>query len=231
MTDINMPLGLVTEYSDRMAASLEKLQSEADLTDYLKAIESGSKEVTRLIADFILLVEIRTGQATDWYSRQAQPMEMSAMVLHLSSTGMADYDTSKVIFRYDLAEESGPVLLDANLFGQSIQRLVSLLVILCRDCPKIDILFKTSQSPKEVLLGISTSAVGLSIDEIEDVNDLLTRSEAFVPELSKYDPALLLAKGVVHYHGGRLTLALNEDQGLAITIKLPVYQQPQKVLT
>jgi signal transduction histidine kinase len=49
-------------------------------------------------------------------------------------------------------------------------------------------------------------------------------------ELSQYDPALLMAKGVVHYHGGRMAIEQLDEQGFSIVIKLPVYQPAGEVL-
>ena len=231
MSDMNMPLGVVSEYSDRMAANLERIRSEEDLLTYLEAIEKGSQNVTRLITDFMMLVELRTGQATDWYSLQSRPTELNKVVEQVSLMAKVNGSEPTLFLERNLSQDVGKVMIDPDLLAHSLNRLVDLLVTLCRGCPEVHVNFKTRQKEEEAELILSTRSVGLTTEEIAEVNLLLSRPESFVLELSQYDPALLMAKGVVHYHGGRMALEQGDDQGFSIVIKLPVYQSAAEVST
>jgi signal transduction histidine kinase len=224
MSDMNMPLGVVSEYSDRMAANLERIQSEEDLLIYLEAIEKGSLDVTRLISDFMMLVELRTGQATDWYSLQSRPSELNSVVEQASLMAKASGNEPRLFLEHKLSRDVGMVMIDPDLLAQCLSRLVSLIVTLCLECSEVLINIETLQIGDEAELILSTLSVGLTNEEIAEVNILLSRPESFILELSQYDPALLMAKGVVHYHGGRIALEQGDDQRFSIVIKLPVYQ-------
>ncbi len=229
MSDMNMPLGVVSEYSDRMAANLERVQSEEDLLIYLEAIEKGSLDVTRLISDFMMLVELRTGQATDWYSLQSRPSELNSVVEQASLMAKASGNEPRLFLEHKLSRDVGMVMIDPDLLAQCLSRLVSLIVTLCLECSEVLINIETLQIGDEAELILSTLSVGLTNEEIAEVNILLSRPESFILELSQYDPALLMAKGVVHYHGGRIALEQGDDQRFSIVIKLPVYQSAAEV--
>jgi DNA-binding response OmpR family regulator len=224
MSDMNMPLGVVSEYSDRMVVNLDRIQSEEDLLIYLEAIEKGSLNVSRLISDFMMLVELRTGQATNWYSLQTHPTDINDVVEQVFLMTQSMSGQHKLVLERDLSWDIGKVMIDPELMIKCMNRLITLIITLCQTCPEIDIKFETHARGAETELVLSTRSLGLTGQEVSEVNVLLARPETFVLELSQYDPALLLAKGVVHYHGGRISIEKHGAQGFSIVIQLPVYQ-------
>ena len=118
-----------------MAANLERIQSEEDLLIYLEAIEKGSQNVSRLISDFMMLVELRTGQATDWYSLQSRPTELNDIVEQVSLMATANGSQPAIILQQNLSRDVGKVMIDPDLLAQCLRRLVSLIITLCRECP------------------------------------------------------------------------------------------------
>ena len=178
----------------------------------------------------MMLVELRTGQATDWYSLQSRPTDINDVVEQVSMLTTINSGLPKLKLHQSLSPNVGRVMIDPELLVQCLRRLVSLIITLCQECAEVVVNFQTLQRGEEAELILSTPSVGLSDEEMAEVNVLLSRPDSFVLELSQYDPALLMAKGVVHYHGGHMSLTHHDRHGFSVLIYLPVYQSAGEIL-
>ncbi len=222
--DLHMPLGVVSDYAQKLETNLERMRSDKDLMAYLRGIQGGSKQVTKLVEDFITLVELRTGKSTDWFALQARPTDINEVLMDVGHFPGNSVDWTRVTARRKLDPEAGMVLINPELLVKCLRRMVSLIIDLGRDLFEIDLLITSSRVGDRVSITLGTEAVSLTVEEAKRVNDLLSRPEAIVLELSEYDPALLIAKGVVHYHDGTIAIDVEKTQGLEFTLTFPVFQ-------
>jgi DNA-binding response OmpR family regulator len=223
MADLNMPLGIVSEFTEKMANNVEKLQSDQALMSYLRGIHSGSAQVSRLVEDFILLVELQTGKTVNWFALQAGPTNVNEVMIGIEGQYRGNDEWSNVVFHHHYSGEVELILMDPELLAKCLGRLVDLIVALCKECQTIDVSLTSEMSNDHVQLTLGTGSVSLTDTEAQQVNLLLAKTEPVVMELSEYDPALLITKGVVHYHSGAIEVDVAGNQRLDFIITFPVY--------
>lgn len=230
LADMNLPLGIVSEYTEKLAENVDKLESDQELMSYLRGIQSGSTQVSRLIEDFILLVELQTGKTVDWFALQARPTDVNQILAEIDRLQRDNGNRQNVIIECRLSDNVPHVLIDPQLLTKCLERLIDLIIALCKDCPKISIILTSHLSNGQILLSIGTQAVSLTDEEAQVVNHLLSRPEPVVLELAGYDPALLITKGVVHYHEGSIVLDVKDNSGLDFIFIFPAYQPSGEVV-
>lgn len=230
LADMNMPLGIVAEYTEKLAENVDKFESDQELMSYLQGIYSGSSQVSRLIEDFILLVELQTGKTVDWFALQARPTNVNEVLREIGRLQQGQGKWQNVTIDRQLSDTIDPVLIDPELLTQCLERLVDLIIALCKDYPEIDITLTSQATDGQILLTIGTQAVSLTDEEAQLVNRLLSRPEPVVLELAEYDPALLITKGVVHYHEGSIILDVKDNSQLDFIFTFPVYQPTKEAI-
>jgi CheY-like chemotaxis protein len=224
LDDLRMPLNIVSDYTEKIAENVNNLQSDQDLVVYLRGIQSGSSQVSRLVQDFMLLVELQTGKSVDWFALQARPTDVNTILSDIPVLGWDVVNQPQVDFRIDLDDGPGSILIDPELLMKCIERLVGLLVALGNEYGEIEIALSTRQTNDRIQITVGTTAVSLTEDEAEKVNTLLAKSDPVVLELSEYDPALLITKGIVHHHEGTVNINVIENERLDFVVSFPVYQ-------
>ena len=60
--EFRTPLTYVTAYYEMLSDSLERFPNHQDFQEYLRGIQAGCIRLTKLIEDFILVIELRTGE-------------------------------------------------------------------------------------------------------------------------------------------------------------------------
>jgi len=224
LDDLKIPLEIVSDYTEKIAGNVNNLQSDQDLVIYLRGIQSGSSQVSRLVQDFMLLVELQTGKSVDWFALQARPTNVNSIVSEIYRIEWNVVNQPQVDFRIDLADEPSYILIDPELLAKCIERLVGLIVALGNEYENIDVTLTTRRTNDRIRITVGTTAVSLTEDEAKKVNVLLAKSEPVVLELSEYDPALLITKGIVHHHEGTVTIKVIENERLDFVVSFPVYQ-------
>ncbi|MEJ2748102.1 MAG: response regulator, partial [Anaerolineae bacterium] len=70
--EFRTPLTYVTAYYEMLSESLNRAPEGQDFREYLRGIQAGCVRLTRLIEDFILVIELRTGEYKTRFNRQAK---------------------------------------------------------------------------------------------------------------------------------------------------------------
>ena len=224
LAEFNVPLDNVKQYTDRLSDSLAKVRSLEQFQEYLQGLEEGSNHVTRLVEDFIMLVELRTGETVDWFKLKSRPTGAN-YVLHSAGTRLqSGYDWLEVEIRYNLVAGDDEVLFDPQLLGKCLERLVEVVLGACpRDMPVKMILASTAEG-EYVLLQVGSPDAVLDSETVSWLNDALNSRQVFVPGLSDFNLALVLVKGIIHYHGGALSVQSGPGHGLTYVVSLPAYK-------
>lgn len=224
MADLSLPLDIVSQYTELLANDLGSAHSDQELKTHLEAIERGSKQVSQFVEDFILLVELRTGEAVDWYVLQQQPGNINQVIRSICRTWSITAGHQDVHFELDLAEVLEPVLIPMDLLASTLERLIEMIAErLDASSPQV-IYIRSDQKGSQVQLEISTAMGDWSAAEVEMISTLLDRREPIVPELYTFEPALLLTKSVFNYHDGLVTIRIGQNDKIIIGLQLPAYQ-------
>jgi two-component system sensor histidine kinase/response regulator len=219
-SDFQMPLSVLSDYTDELASNLEMVRTEADLAAYLRGIQTGSSEVSRLAEDFIFLTSLRTGEASGAFSARAMPQDPA----HILENVWRSYEHSSEFHSIRIDSQIGncEAHIDAETFTNCIHRLIKIVTHTGQDARKSELHLSLTREDGEVRLGVGHVDPD-AVDWDEDrLKHLLDQPGAVIPELSEYDPGLIIAKGIVDLHSGRLAVVRNSRLGYEFVIRLPM---------
>jgi DNA-binding response OmpR family regulator len=223
LAEFATPLADVTQYSDLLSESLADVSSFGQLRSYLEGLENGSNHIARLVEDFILLVELRTGESVDWFKVQARPIQLNEEIQRIGPQLQAGIDWLEVEIRYNLDDGQDAVLIDERLLAKSLERLAEEIVSYCPQALPVRFSLVTQAADGQVHILVGSPDAELSDETISWLDGSLATPRVFEPELRDFSLALLLVKGIIHYHDGQLSVMRGPGHGLTFTISLPVF--------
>ncbi|MGD2078129.1 MAG: response regulator [Chloroflexota bacterium] len=224
LAEFTVPLADVTEYSDLLGESLAGVQSLEQLRLYLLGLEQGSNHITRLVEDFILLVELRTGETVDWFKLQAKPRSINQAMRQAGPKLQTAFDWLEVEIRYNLDAEEDSALIDERLLGKCFERLTEEILNHCPQESPVRLTLTSELGGEQVRLLVGSRDAEFSEEKIEWLAGILESPKVFEPELRDFSLALLLVKGIIHFHNGTLTVTSAPGSGLTFMISLPAYR-------
>jgi DNA-binding response OmpR family regulator len=223
LAEFAAPLADVTQYSDLVGESLADVKSFDQLRTYLEGLEDGSNHIARLVEDFILLVELRTGESIDWFRVQARPLRINQEVGRIGLQLEKGYDWLEVEIRYNLDDEQDAVLIDDRLLAKSLERLTEELISRCPQWLPVRLTLVTQADDGQIQILVGSPEANLPDGTVTWLNGALASSRVFEPELRNFSLALLLVKGIIHYHDGHLSVRRGPGHGLTFVISLPAF--------
>jgi len=110
---------------------------------------------------------------------------------------------------------------DRARLGQLLDNLVSNAVKFTPRGGRVDV--RVSASRETAVLEVRDTGMGIPADEQEHVFERFFRtSRATEQAIQGTGLGLAISKGIVHAHGGRITLASNEDEGATFRVAIPI---------
>lgn len=222
--DIRNPLASVSDYSQRLATSLEKVETEEEMRDSLKGIQSASRRITRLVEDFIFLAEIRTGEAGGSFELLSRPTNASLILLEACDLCRAKARENGVPLDSRIDMELPLALVDYERLKSAIQRLINMLIEYCAVYQRGSISTEALSRDGSVVLVLEVNGVNFSNEKIEQITDLFSQENVSRLDLSEHDPDLVTTKGIIDLHGGQIRIENQPGQNTRFVISLPIYQ-------
>ncbi|MFZ0546586.1 MAG: response regulator [Candidatus Promineifilaceae bacterium] len=222
--DIRNPLTSVSDYSQRMSTYLEVAQTEEEMRDSLKGIQSASRSITRLVEDFIFLAEIRTGEARSSFELVSRPTNVSLILTEACDNCRVKAEQYGITIKRELDMFIPPTLVDFDKLKSSLQRLINMLIEYCNIYHRGDVVVSTSAEDDEVILTLEVKGVSFSNEKVEQIRSLLSQESVKRLGFSDHDPDLITIKGIVDLHDGQIWIENSPGQKTSFVILLPVHQ-------
>ncbi|MDX1615008.1 MAG: response regulator, partial [Candidatus Promineifilaceae bacterium] len=220
MPDFLLPITAVADHSRQLAETLAQVRNDAELLTYLKGIQEGSNQVTRLVEDFILLVELRSGEAAGSFRQRASAQDPTHYFSELARRhGLASSGTTRSAIGSGLPE----VLLEPRSFETAVGRLAVYLSTLAENRGWDQPEWGVSYDGRTVVLRMGYADGTIAADERRRIEQYLEASEPNSMPASEWNAALPVVKNVVELHGGEFTLVKSAEQqsGFVFEVKLP----------
>lgn len=219
--DFRDPLNLVTSYSQKLAESLERAETDVELMASLQGIQAGSQRVTRLVEDFIAVAEYKTGEARSAFAVRAEPLpNVGALLYEAAYERVYGQPDNGIQFQFDLHEQLPPVLGDRERLLATFKRLIDTVIALCPGERPAVLRLASRSINSSVALLVAVSASQISASTIGQIADFLAGDDE-VLEAPLYGPSLTVVKWAIRLHEGRIELRELESGGLIIRIVLP----------
>jgi two-component system, sensor histidine kinase and response regulator len=220
--DFRGPLTLVTSYSQRLAESLERAETDADLLTSLQGIQASSQRVTRLVEDFIAMAEYKTGEARTAFEVRAESLQNVGVLLYEAAyERMYGQGDQELQFQFDLQEQIPAVRGDRERLLSTFRRLFDVVASLSPANEPTVVRVASRANTKRVALLVAASTTQLSPEQRAEIRDFLVGDEE-VLEVPSYGPSLSVVKWAIRLHGGDIELKELDGRGLVFRILIPV---------
>ena len=225
-TDFRTPLHSVADYSNLLATDLERAQTPADLKQSLKGIQQGSRQLSGLVENFILLAELKTGEAQNAFEVRAVPqMGLGDLVQQVVELAQEDGLLDGIAIRWESFPNVHPtVLVDTDMYGQALRRLLEVGVQSCQSEDGRNLTLALHQTETDMALEMARDGRPFPPSLAEDIDRLLNHHDEKIVDHIHYGSSLCVVHGVSQLHGGRVTFHNTADH-IALTLHLPFYQQ------
>lgn len=224
--EFRTPLTYVTAYYEMLADSLDQFADGRNYQEYVRGIQAGCVRLTKLVEDFILLIELRSGAVQAAYNRRAHPIENLGQLL-LSSIHAYEKQASRqnIEIQYEAADDLPAIYGDEAIIRNIFERLLDNALKFTHSHKKqggnVEVTVK--QQDQEVHIKIRDEGKGIPSHVQSQLFDLFFQYNRGLIEQQGTGTGLTIAKELVDLHQGRIEIESQEDSGSEFSIILPTY--------
>ncbi len=220
--EFRTPLTLVVAYADMLRDSDPGQMSDGELMQFLRGVNSGAARLRRLIENFILLVEVESGDADQTFKWRAQQLTDIQPMIH-DARQQADLGEARPRRIEITIPESTPTLfIDPQYLTVAIREMLDNAAKFSED----DGLIELRAYCDDEWLHIEVQDYGRGVPEHEQEN-IWQRFYQINRELYEDQGAgsgLALVDGIVKMHGGTRRLHSVDGEGSTFSIAVPLHK-------
>ena len=188
----------------------------AEQRQFLGVVERNANRLLELVGDLLFLAQIESGKLS---------LEVGAV--DLATVAAESVETAR-----PLAEEKGitltlatsplPLLAgDRVRLGQLLDNLVSNAIKFTPEGGRVDV--RASSFRGNAILEVRDTGMGIPAEEQEHVFERFFRTTGATEQaIQGTGLGLAISKGIVHAHGGNITLASSEGEGATFRVSIPI---------
>lgn len=218
--EFRTPLTFVVAYADMLNDPSTGKLSENEIVTYLKGVSAGAERLRLLVENFILLVEIETGDAQQTYDwRKCAIGNLEPIFREGRSRVKA------------LAEGVNPLEIriegDIPLFIGDPEYLAVAVAQLLSNAAKFSEPGKPIQlgaraDDQRVSIWVKDEGRGIPTQELQQIWDSFYQIDRATYEDQGAGAGLAIVRGVIQLHGGQVEVASQPGMGSTFTLHIPV---------
>ena len=225
--EFRTPLTYIINYADMLNAT-DPASSREEFQEFMQGIRRGAKRLNKLVEDFLVLVELETGEAKDAYIYRRQEFDdTSAWLRVVTRRFQPDADAKGLELILDIPDELPPIVGDEIYLTDAIGRLLENAIKFSRDESEW-VKVCAGHSDGYLRIDIHDQGIGVPPESVESLFDLFHQLNREEMEQQGTGAGLAICKGIVEIHGGRVALESVQDEGSTFTIMLPVHPDEVK---
>lgn len=219
--EFRTPLTMVVAYSDIIQEYYTDQVADDELVTFLKGVGTGADRLRHLIENFILLVELETGEALNVYNLLKKPVAAAGLQALLQQTcaemSRRFPDTACQIDMPDTL----PVIVAHDAYLR--QMLHQLTDNACKFSPYgAPVRVAVTAGAHELCIAVQDQGRGIHPDELAHIWESFYQIDRETYEDQGAGCGLAIARGLAELHGGRITVDSAPSKGSIFTIHLPV---------
>lgn len=219
--EFRTPLTYVVAYADMLHRDADELTLD-DIRTFLRGINAGAGRLRRLVENFILLVELETGEAAQTFEWRSQALADYASLLSTIEEKYAEQAREKeVTLSIAVANDLPPVRADPQYLSAAIECLVDNAVKFS-DKPGSQVTLSAYRDGPMICLAVRDQGRGIPEEERENIFQTFYQIERHKYEDQGAGAGLAIVQGVVRLHGGEVALESTVGQGSEFVIRLPI---------
>ncbi len=224
--EFRTPLTYVTAYYEMMVDNLQHLSNQEDFQDYLRGIQAGCIRLTKLVEDFILVIELRTGEFLTKFKQNAKPITNINELVNETiqkHEGLAKQRRVRIHFApaSNLLAVFGNAWCLQNVFDQLLNNAIKFTPLSTGEEKHIYI--TTAVHANEIHITFQDEGIGFPPNLENQIFDLFFQYNRGMMEQQGAGTGLTIAKGLLDFHHGRIEVKSKENEGSTFTVILPAF--------
>ncbi len=218
--EMRTPLTYIRGYTELALEDIPSLPPEL-LEEFLQSISQGADRLTRLADDFLTLVRLDTGQAEKEFRQLVEVRsDLDVIVTRTISQYEPQAAAKGMTLEYLVEPNLPPVQLCEPLFADALGRLIDNAIKFSQgEGKRVTVSAQQVQNQSEI--AVIDEGPGILPGEIPHLFERFRQVAREKMEQQGVGLGLAIAQGVIHLHGGEITVASAIGKGSTFTIRLP----------
>lgn len=218
--EFRTPLTYIINYAD-MLHSTDPTSSSDDFQEFMDGIRRGAKRLNKLVEDFLVLVELETGEAKEAYLYRRQAFDdTSAWLRVVVRRFQADAGANGLELVIDIPDDLPSIVGDEIYLTDAIGRLVENAIKYSRKESEW-IKVHAARDGEYLRIDVQDQGIGVAPENVDSLFDLFHQINREAFEQQGTGAGLAICKGIVNIHDGKLSLVSKQGEGSTFTIMIP----------
>jgi signal transduction histidine kinase len=223
--EFRTPLTLVVAYAEMLKEFDINNMSSTEVLTFLKGVNSGADRLRRLVENFIVLVELTSGDAGKTMVWRRHPIHSMKDLVNDALRQVALEHERPRHFELHIEANLPPIILDQNYMTIAIRELLDNAAKFSHNNSTIAIHAHRVDEGIEIV--ITDQGRGIPLEEWENIWKPFYQIEREQYEDQGSGSGLGIVDGVVRLHGGRRSLSSEVGKGSTFAIWLPFVAPPE----
>jgi signal transduction histidine kinase len=219
--EFRTPLTYVLNYSEMLQEESIDPGSQ-DFNLFLQGIRKGAQRLNKLVMDFLLLVELETGDAQKSYQYRRQELDETSSWLRVVAGYFREPASERGLeLRIEVPDGLPPVIVDEAYLRDAIGRLLDNAIKFSTKSSEF-IEFRAKVEGDQLLISIEDQGMGIQAPELETIFNVFHQIDRARLEQQGTGSGLAICKGIVELHGGSVDVHSEQGQGSVFTLSIPL---------
>jgi two-component system sensor histidine kinase/response regulator len=219
--EFRTPLTYILNYSDLLAQEGGSLSSE-DFDEFMVGIKRGAQRLNRLVEDFLILVELESGEARNAYNfRRAQVEDTSAWLRILARRYTAQAEQRGLELKIEVPDGLPHIVVDEAYLSDAIGRLLE-NAIKFSDSDSKWVRFSADVDKGQLVIRVQDRGIGIADEDLTRLFDVFHQIDRAKREQQGTGSGLAICRGIVELHGGSLQVESELGSGSTFSLVLPL---------
>jgi signal transduction histidine kinase len=219
--EFRTPLTLVVAYADMLKDFTPEQRSDDELITFLKGVNSGADRLRRLIENFIILVEIDSGDAARTYAWRRREIHRLSDIVHDAQVQIALPDIRPREYLLHVPDDLPVFVADVPFLTIAIRELLDNAAKFSRDHQRI--ILNSRADATGIEISVTDFGRGIPPDELENIWLPLYQIKREKFEDQGSGSGLAIVDGILKIHGGQRFVVSRDNEGSTFTLRLPLH--------
>lgn len=222
--EFRTPLTLVVAYADMLKSTDTSQMDESELMTFLRGVNSGADRLRRLIENFIMLVEIDTGDAVRTFSWRKGPVNIVELLQEAQRQIRHHFQERNISIDIEIEDVVPEIISDRDYLTVTLRELLDNAVKFSAEGSTVRVVIQTVQDG--VAIHVIDTGRGVPVAEHDNIWKPFYQINRDLYEDQGSGSGLAIVDGIVEMHGGQRYLVSEEGEGSTFSVILPLEPSP-----
>ena len=218
--EFRTPLTFVVAYADMLNTPNAEQLGNGEMLTFLKGVSSGAERLRNLIENFILLIELETGEAQETYAWRKQQLDSLDILLEVVQQQVFEREDVEHVCELRIDQPLPAVIGDEDYLRCAVRHL--LLNAIKFSPPEAPVTLHARAEGQQVAISVHDKGRGIPPEELENIWDNFYQINRAFYEDQGVGSGLVIVRRIAELHGGRITVQSTPGHGSSFTLWLPI---------